>query len=98
MNVWTLREQIELHKFHIILIPWILIKYIFLLAALWNCGLLTYYQTIFDYVRARGGEVILNSGGGLEECFMPAFDIALNGEMTWATYNSSWRMCKHITF
>lgn len=55
-----------------------------------NCTKVSYYQELYNYVKAKGGQakVVINPGINFPECMLAVSDIAINFEDTYAAYQN----------
>lgn len=77
----------EIDKYY----TWYGVDGIFLDEASNSCAKLSYYQSLYNYVKKRGAQnlVVLNPGTNTEECYVNASDILITFEDDFAAY-SAW--------
>jgi hypothetical protein len=68
---------------------WMGVNGIFIDQASTNCGITSYYNQIYQLVKGKGGEVILNPGTPTNECYMAVGDIMLSAETSWTAYSNA---------
>lgn len=53
-----------------------------------DCAKVTYYQDLYNYIKAKGGQakVVINPGINFPECMLATSDIAINFEDSYANY------------
>ncbi|BBL79995.1 hypothetical protein RxyAA322_18490 [Rubrobacter xylanophilus] len=78
------REEIDRYY------SWYGVDGIFLDEASTGCADQPYYAGLYDYIKARGGLVVLNPGTQTSECYMSAADIVVNFEGSHATYTEEY--------
>jgi hypothetical protein len=69
---------------------WYRVDGIFFDEASTDCAKLSYYQGLYNYVKAKGGQakVVLNPGINTGECYVNASDILVNFEDNFAAYTT----------
>jgi hypothetical protein len=65
---------------------WYPIDGIFVDEAAVDCASVGLYQSVYNFVKAKGGQVVINPGYMTNECYMSTADIVLIAENKWDLY------------